>query len=85
LDNLAKENYFGFNHGTGFSFNDYTSFALSSFVGRAVNGFKQNEIWKKIQPKGMKQAFSWKNLQKNIKRFMSWLNKSEFSCIKTLI
>jgi hypothetical protein len=51
LDNLAKENYFGFNHGTGFSFNDYTSFGLSSSVGRAVNVFKHKDIWKKSAEK----------------------------------
>jgi starch synthase len=55
-----EENHFGFDHGTGFSFYDYTSFALSSSVERAVNVFKQKDIWKKIQHNGMKLDFSWK-------------------------
>lgn len=55
-----EENYYGFDHGTGFSFYDYTSFALSSSVERAVNVFKQKNIWKKIQQNGMKLDFSWK-------------------------
>jgi len=55
-----EENYYGFDHGTGFSFYDYTSFALASSVERAVNVYKQKEIWKKIQHNGMKQDFSWK-------------------------
>jgi len=55
-----EENHFGFDHGNGFSFYDYTSLALSSSVERAVNVFKQKDIWKKIQHNGMKLDFSWK-------------------------
>ncbi|MDT3695356.1 MAG: glycogen synthase GlgA [Ignavibacterium sp.] len=55
-----EENQFGFDHGNGFSFYDYTSYALSSSVERAVNTFKEKDIWKKIQLNGMVQDFSWK-------------------------
>ena len=54
-----EENYFGFDHGTGFSFYDYTGFALSSSVERAVNTFREKDIWKKIQQNGMKLDYSW--------------------------
>lgn len=55
-----EENHYGFDHGNGFSFYDYTSYALSSSVERAVNTFKEKEIWKKIQLNGMNLDFSWK-------------------------
>jgi starch synthase len=54
-----EENHYGFDHGNGFSFYDYTSFALASSVERAVNVYKQKDIWKKIQHNGMKLDFSW--------------------------
>jgi starch synthase len=55
-----EENHYGFDHGNGFSFYDYSGYALFKSVERAVNTFKQKEIWKKIQANGMKQDFSWK-------------------------
>ena len=45
--------------GTGFSFNDFTPYALKLTVERAVAMFRQTEIWKKMQLRGMKQDFSW--------------------------
>ena len=54
-----EENHFGFDHGNGFSFYDYTSYALASSVERAVNVFKQKDIWKKIQHNGMRLDYSW--------------------------
>ncbi len=54
-----EEKSFGFDHGNGFSFYDHSSFALYSSVERAVNTFKQKDIWKKIQLNGMNMDFSW--------------------------
>lgn len=54
-----EENSYGFDHGNGFSFYDYSGFALYKTVERAVNTFKQKDIWKKIQTNGMKTDFSW--------------------------
>lgn len=54
-----EENYFGFDHGNGFSFYDYSGFALYKSVERAVNTFAHKDIWKKIQLNGMKLDFSW--------------------------
>ena len=54
-----EENHFGFKDGNGFSFYDYSGFALYKSVERAVNTFKHNDIWKKIQTNGMKLDFSW--------------------------
>jgi starch synthase len=55
-----EENYWGFDHGNGFSFYDYTGYALFKSVERAVNTFSNKPVWKKIQQNGMKQDFSWK-------------------------
>ena len=55
-----EENHYGFDNGNGFSFYDYSGYALYKSVERAVNTFKQKDIWKKIQLNGMKQDFSWK-------------------------
>ena len=54
-----EENYYGFDHGNGFSFYDYTGYALYKTVERAVNTFKHKEVWKKIQTNGMSLDFSW--------------------------
>ena len=54
-------NYYGFDTGTGFSFNDATGYALFKSVERAVNCFKQKEVWKKIQMNGMEKDYSWKH------------------------
>lgn len=54
-----EENYYGFDHGNGFSFNDYSSYALYTSVERAVSAFKHKAIWKKIQHNGMKLDYSW--------------------------
>ncbi|QQS36047.1 MAG: glycogen synthase GlgA [Ignavibacteriales bacterium] len=54
-----EENYYGFDHGTGFSFNDYSAYALYSSVERAVNAFRHKDVWKKIQRNGMKMDHSW--------------------------
>ncbi|GMU95790.1 glycogen synthase GlgA [Ignavibacterium album] len=54
-----EENYYGFDHGNGFSFYDYSGFALYKSVERAVNTFAHKDIWRKIQLNGMKLDFSW--------------------------
>jgi starch synthase len=54
-----EQNHYGFKDGNGFSFYDYSGFALFKSVERAVNTFKQKNIWKKIQTNGMKADFSW--------------------------
>jgi starch synthase len=54
-----EENYYGFDHGNGFSFNDYSGIALFKSIERAVNTFNEKDVWKKIQSNGMKQDFSW--------------------------
>ena len=55
-----EENYYGFGHGNGFSFYDYSGYALFKSVERAINTFKQKDIWKKIQLNGMRLDFGWK-------------------------
>ncbi len=55
-----EENYYGFDHGNGFSFYDYSGFALYKSVERAINTFAHKDIWRKIQLNGMKLDFSWK-------------------------
>jgi starch synthase len=50
---------YGEEAGTGFSFNDYTSYALVSSVQRAVDVFKDKDVWSKIQVNGMKKDYSW--------------------------
>ena len=55
-----EEKHHGFDHGNGFSFYDYSSYALYKSVERAVNTFKQKDIWQKIQLNGMKLDCSWK-------------------------
>jgi len=55
-----EEKHHGFDHGNGFSFYDYSSYALYKSVERAVNTFKQKDIWQKIQHNGMKLDCSWK-------------------------
>lgn len=54
-----EENYWGFDHGNGFSFYDYSGYALFKSVERAVNTFANKEVWNKIQQNGMKLDFSW--------------------------
>lgn len=54
-----EENYYGFDHGNGFSFYDYSGYALYKSVERAVNTFSHKDIWRKIQLNGMKLDFSW--------------------------
>ncbi len=54
-----EENYWGFDHGNGFSFYDYTGYALFKSVERAVNTFPNKPVWNKIQQNGMKKDFSW--------------------------
>ena len=55
-----EENYYGFDHGNGFSFYDYSGYALFKSVERAINTFKQKDVWKKIQLNGMRLDFGWK-------------------------
>lgn len=55
-----EEKHYGFDYGTGFSFYDYSGLALFTSVERAVNTFRQKDIWKKIQLNGMKSNYSWK-------------------------
>lgn len=54
-----EQNHYGFDDGNGFSFYDYTNYALFKSVERAVNTFKEKDVWRKIQQNGMKQDFSW--------------------------
>ena len=54
-----EQSHYGFKDGNGFSFYDYSGYALFKSVERAVNTFKQKNIWKKIQTNGMKLDFSW--------------------------
>ncbi len=54
--------------GNGFSFEEYTSYALYSTLERAIDTFKDKEIWKKIMMNGMKEDFSWKHSAKEYVR-----------------
>ena len=50
----------GRNDGDGFSFKDPTPYALTTTVHRALQTFKNREIWSTIQQNGMKRDFSWR-------------------------
>jgi starch synthase len=54
-----EQSHYGFKDGNGFSFYDYSGYALFKSVERAVNTFKQKNIWRKIQSNGMRLDFSW--------------------------
>lgn len=45
--------------GTGFRFEDYTKTALIKTLRTAINIFKDEKLWAKIQKAGMKADFSW--------------------------
>lgn len=47
--------------GTGFSFVEVSSTALVRTVQRAIDLFRQPELWKKIQRNGMSKDFSWEH------------------------
>jgi starch synthase len=65
-----EENYWGFDHGNGFSFYDYSGYALFKSVERAVNTFANKDVWRKIQINGMKCDFSWeKSAEKYIELY----------------
>lgn len=54
-----EQKHIGFKDGNGFSFYDYSGYALFKSVERAVNTFKEKDVWRKIQTNGMKSDFSW--------------------------
>jgi starch synthase len=54
----------GFETGTGFSFDDYTSYALYTTVQRAIETFKDRNVWLKIQQNGMSMDYSWEHSAK---------------------
>ncbi|MCS7054163.1 MAG: glycogen synthase GlgA [Ignavibacterium sp.] len=65
-----EENYYGFDHGNGFSFYDYSGYALFKSVERAVNTFAHKDVWRKIQLNGMNCDFSWdRSAEKYIELF----------------
>jgi starch synthase len=45
--------------GTGFSFNDYSAEALWSTIARALACYRNSEVWRAIQLRGMRLDFSW--------------------------
>lgn len=46
--------------GNGFSFNDFTPYELYLTIVRALDTFRDQEIWKDLMKRGMKADFSWK-------------------------
>jgi starch synthase len=44
---------------TGFSFGEYSALALAETLERAVNTYRQPEIWKQLVRTGMRQDWSW--------------------------
>ncbi len=50
----------GFDTGNGISFSDTSGYALATSVHRALELFKNKQLWRKIQLNGMKADFSWK-------------------------
>ena len=57
-------NAYGEDTGTGFSFYEYSAAALLQSVKRAINDFKNELVWRKIQSNGMSKDYSWKNSAK---------------------
>lgn len=51
---------FGLETGTGFSFDDHTGYALFTSVQRALDNFRNKDVWKKMQQNGMTKDYSWK-------------------------
>jgi starch synthase len=51
---------FGLKTGTGFSFDDHTGYALFTSVKRAMDSFRNKNVWKIIQQNGMTKDYSWK-------------------------
>jgi starch synthase len=47
--------------GTGFLFKEYSPRALSDAVSRALEFYKNKNIWRKIQENCMKMDFSWRS------------------------
>jgi starch synthase len=45
--------------GTGFKFAAYSSQAMLTALGAAIDAFKRQDVWRKIQVAGMKQDHSW--------------------------
>jgi starch synthase len=45
--------------GNGFSFEPYSGKALLEALRRALEAFRQPEVWRTIQRRGMLQDFSW--------------------------
>jgi len=50
--------------GNGFTFTEYSSKDLLKTIKRAVNTFKDEKTWQKIQKSGMRADFSWANSAK---------------------
>lgn len=45
----------------GFLFNEASSTALAEAIDRSIQAFKQQDLWKGIQSRGMQADFSWHN------------------------
>jgi starch synthase len=46
-------------HGTGFKFKTYTADGLLSAVHRAIELYKQHDVWVSAMQRAMQQDFSW--------------------------
>ena len=44
---------------TGFAFSDYSPLALSEALERALNTYRQPQVWQRLVQTGMRQDWSW--------------------------
>jgi len=68
IKDFSEEN----KRGNGFVFKEYSLDALLTTVKRAVNCFHENDTWKKLIQRAMKQDFSW---QKVVPRYVDLYKK----------
>ncbi len=59
LDDTVEDFDEASGRGTGFKFRDYTAAALVGAVRRALQAFRNPEVWRDVQRAGMSQDHSW--------------------------
>ncbi len=74
LADTVKDYHEYYKEGNGFTFSDFTSNALYLTIQRALDMFKDKEVWKGIMQRGMKDDFSWKS---SAKRYIELYKKAK--------
>ena len=72
--------FLGDESGNGFSFNDYTGYALYTSVNRALEIYRNKQLWCKIQINGMSAEYSWDTAALKYKNLYNLaVNKIDFN------